>query len=158
MSKRNIERFWSKTQPATDGSGCILWTASKCKDGYGRFSTADKGTRSHRWIIEQHLGVKLSTEQHVLHSCDTPACVNVKHLRVGTNVDNIQDMVDRRRQMFGARNNKAKITYGQAEAIRRRYSLGGITQSALGAVYGIDQRTVSMIVRGRYWTIADITP
>lgn len=33
----------------------------------------------------------------VLHSCDTPACVNPDHLRVGTPLDNMQDKMKRNR-------------------------------------------------------------
>ncbi len=34
---------------------------------------------------------------HIMHSCDTPACVNPDHLRLGTRSDNMKDMYAKNR-------------------------------------------------------------
>lgn len=146
-------RFVAKTAPAPDGSGCLLWTASFFNDGYGCFSVGRRTVRAHRWAYEQHHGVTLRTDQHVLHSCDTPACVLVAHLRVGSNADNMRDMVERRRQLYGERNTKAILTQAQVDQIRARYARGTETQVALAKAFNVSQQTISVIVRGERWTI-----
>ena len=46
---------------------------------------------------------------------------------------------------------QAKLTAGQVETIRRRYSAGGVLQRELADEYGLSQSHVSEIVHGRYW-------
>ena len=46
---------------------------------------------SHRYAWEAYRG-PIPVEMHVLHKCDTPACVNIEHLFLGTQLDNIRDM------------------------------------------------------------------
>ena len=88
------ERFWSKV----DRSGeCWLWTAAKVQ-GYGSFD----GRRAHRVAWELAYGpIPKGVGYHgtcVLHRCDTPACVNPAHLRLGTQADNMADRDAKGRQ------------------------------------------------------------
>lgn len=43
------------------------------------------------------------------------------------------------------------VTEELAFDIRRQYAAGGVTQIQLGAYYGLDQTTISDIVRGKSW-------
>lgn len=46
------------------------------------------------WIIFRG---KIPKGKHVLHKCDTPLCVNPKHLFIGTALDNIRDCFNKGR-------------------------------------------------------------
>jgi len=87
------ERFWDKVQK-TDT--CWLWIGSTNQDGYGRFNIGGKLGGAHRYSFELHTG-EIPEGMHVLHTCDTPACVRPDHLFLGTHSDNMQDMYRKRR-------------------------------------------------------------
>lgn len=70
---------------------CHLWTGHKDRDGYGTFRYKDKKIRSHRAAYQLFVG-KIPDGFLVCHTCDTPSCVNPKHLFIGTNKDNVNDM------------------------------------------------------------------
>jgi len=106
-----LERFWSKVdvKKLDDGSddldACMEWTAGKDKDGYGLFKIYNKQLRkqfrAHRFIWECY-NRPIPESLYVLHKCDNPSCVNPNHLWLGTNQDNVNDMVNKNRQKKGS--------------------------------------------------------
>jgi hypothetical protein len=70
-------------------TGCHLWTGWRDEDGYGRFWQGQTW-RAHRWLFRYVHGY---LPPQVMHDCDTPACVNERHLLPGTRSDNMRDMV-----------------------------------------------------------------
>lgn len=83
-------------------------------DGYGEFQLKKNKKnikfRVHRLSYEIANNVILTTEQIVCHKCDTPACVNPKHLFIGTHNDNVQDRVSKGRSAVGTYN--GRYTHG----------------------------------------------
>jgi hypothetical protein len=94
-----MERFWSKV----DKSGeCWLWTAYRDHSGYGIFGLNGRNQRAPRVAYELLVG-PIPQGMYILHSCDNPPCVNPSHLRVGTNLENVQDKMNRGREYWSAR-------------------------------------------------------
>ena len=91
MGRNEVERFWAKVNKT---ESCWLWQGSTNSDGYGRFNPAGRLVGAHRWSWSQING-PIPDGMCILHSCDTPACVNPSHLRLGTQADNIIDMYSR---------------------------------------------------------------
>lgn len=88
-----IERFW-KLVDKTPASGCWLWTGPKTKrGGYGESSLG----QAHRVAFLLTVG-PIGHGLFVCHRCDTPLCVNPAHLFLGTNNDNVADMIGKGRQ------------------------------------------------------------
>lgn len=86
-------------------SGCFLWMGMANRDGYGLAAAPRRSGRSnvlaHRLAWETHRG-PIPDGLHVLHRCDTPACVNVDHLFLGTPTENMRDKIAKGRQRTGA--------------------------------------------------------
>lgn len=90
------ERFFSFVSMNTEG--CWEWNGAKNNDGYGVISTTriDGPKLAHRVSFGIHFYAP-PDDQDVCHSCDSPGCVNPVHLFVGREVDNIADMIRKRR-------------------------------------------------------------
>jgi hypothetical protein len=76
-----INRFLSYTKIVE--SGCIIWTGSIRRNGYGRFRYNGKIGTAHRWIYQYHHG-EISKKLYIDHICRVKSCVNINHLRAVT--------------------------------------------------------------------------
>jgi len=84
------ERFEEKFIPEPN-SGCWIWNAGFLgTSGYGSFSVKNKTYLAHRISFQIYNG-EIAKGMCVMHSCDTPCCVNPRHLKLGTLKDNSQD-------------------------------------------------------------------
>lgn len=100
--KTIAERFWSKVN-RRDSHGCWYWTASRNAKGYGQLMYRDGIPRhAHRISWELHNGY-IPEGIWVLHRCDVPHCVNPSHLFLGTQTDNMRDMVAKKRHWCPAK-------------------------------------------------------
>lgn len=85
-----------------DKSGdCWIWTGCLSVSGYGICSgnlgaKALRINTAHRLAYSVWVG-HFPTVLHVLHTCDNRACCNPDHLWLGTHVDNMEDMKNKKR-------------------------------------------------------------
>lgn len=73
-------------------SDCILWRGARYESGYGRDRVNGKTTTAHRATYIRAHG-PIPDGMVVCHSCDNPPCVNIEHLWLGTQGENLLDMV-----------------------------------------------------------------
>ncbi len=88
------DRILDRIDPAPDG--CHLWTGAVGQGGYGNTYFEGKYVNVHRLIAGAVKG------DVVRHTCDVKLCCNPHHLIIGTQQDNIDDMVSKGRQKKGA--------------------------------------------------------
>ena len=115
-SKTLEERFWSKVDKSGD---CWIWTAYKRPDGYGQFGFEGTQHKAHRvsWVLANGT---IPEGLHVLHRCDVRECVNPEHLFLGTNTDNMRDMIEKGRQSKGLKH-RAKCAPPRTATIQSRF-------------------------------------
>lgn len=78
-------QFWSRVYKTKT---CWFWIGSVGNHGYGVLGK--NKLLAHRISWRLHFG-SIRKSQWVLHRCDTPQCVNPKHLFVGTQKQNMAD-------------------------------------------------------------------
>lgn len=100
MTIANWIAKYVETGAATD---CWLWIGSTDPGGYGRAKLSINGKRevesSHRLAWRHHHG-DIPVGGCVLHRCDNRRCCNPGHLFLGTQADNVNDMIAKGRHNF----------------------------------------------------------
>ncbi|MEU0134733.1 hypothetical protein ABZ172_11945 [Streptomyces sp. NPDC006296] len=103
----DIERFALRVDTSAGPDACHLWTGSKNENGYGRFRAEGKFHTATRWLMGHLRGKELTPDEVVLHSCDVTSCLNRRHLRVGTQAENMREKVERGRHRNGSTRKEA---------------------------------------------------
>lgn len=118
-----IARFNRKVERSEQG--CWLWVGALRPNGYGNFFLGNKTTCAHRaaWTLANG---QIPDGLQVLHRCDVPNCVNPSHLFLGTQKDNMQDMIAKGRQGSHARHGEANPMYGKRHSEKTRAMISAV--------------------------------
>ncbi len=131
------------------GKGCWLWMGARLNAGYGICELFGKTTTTHRaaWMLFKG---EIPAAKHVLHRCDVRNCVNPEHLFLGTNLDNMQDKVNKGRhvagRIFGEQNPHSSLNADTVAEIHRLAEK--LRQKEIANIIGCHPATISRIVRG----------
>lgn len=137
---------------------CIHTTDHLIKGGYG-YRWVKKGEEgrtilSHRQAYADKIGIHpfdLPSSLIVRHTCDHRTCVNWDHLISGTQQDNMDDMVQRKRQSKGDTNGLNVLTEQQVIHILKTYSGKRGEKSVIARQYNVVQQTISKLILGQTW-------
>lgn len=140
ITQNNVNRFFKYTKENING--CIEWTASTVRNGYGRFSYKNKGIGAHRFAWMLKYG-EIPENLCVCHSCDNPKCVNWKHLWLGTFKHNALD-----RDLKNRHNRrKKKLNNIQENDIAIAFYTSDTTQKELAQKYGVTRELINKTIR-----------
>ena len=161
ITHNTLRLFWTRNLvgPKPDQSklyyagldACWLWSGNLAPDGYGKTKVGKEFLSAHRlsWII--HNG-DIPDGKIVMHLCDTRACVNPKHLKLGTTQDNTADSVKkgRRNPAIGTQLPQSKLNETSVRAIRDA-ARRGIPQAQIAATFDVCQQAVHNVVHRKSW-------
>jgi hypothetical protein len=143
--------FWAKTTPEPT-TGCLLWTGGLDRDGYAKFALSIPRVNAQIHIKATQFAFLLGhgrwPTMSLLHSCDMPACVEVRHVREGSQHENIRDCILRDR-FSNAILTVAQVTKIRSEFKRGRGAIGRM--QSLAVRYGVSYGTICNLVYGKTW-------
>lgn len=153
--------FWERAEKG-DEDQCWLWRGSFNHKGYGKLGFTQRVSGRYISICAHRLSYRLFRGKMpknicVLHDCDNPPCVNPKHLFLGTNGDNVADMVQKGRQAKGVKKWGAKFSEDQVREIRRCYAAGEASQKELAAEYGVETGTMCHLLQKHTWAHVNVS-
>lgn len=135
-----IKQFWSRVDKTSDPNGC--WFRGP-RTRYSQFGPEYNRMYSHRFAYTITHG-PIPEGLFVCHTCDNRGCVNPDHLWLGTNKDNMRDMVNKGRSNRGMRNGQARLSDMDILWIRDNQSLG---VKFLSEKFNISRRYVYNVIR-----------
>lgn len=146
-----ILRFWKRVKVRSKDE-CWEWIGRVDKHGYGRIEREGTDVLASRIAMEIKLGRSLTSKECSLHSCDNPACVNPKHLWLGSQGDNMKDMVKKGRssRLPGESNGKSRFKTQEILRMRKLFD-SGKRIIEIAREYKTAQPVINRIVHRKRW-------
>ena len=157
--KERIEWFWLRVAKSND---CWIYQGAEGR-GYGHFYHKKVHHYAHHFAWKLANSVEWGEKLFLMHTCDTPACVNPKHLVEGSHQENSHDMMQKGRgkKQFqkGYSPSWSKLTKEQAKDIRAtlkqlRQPNGRLKYGSLPILerkYGVSKDTLSKLAKGEIY-------
>jgi len=149
IKSRNKKITWS-----INDNGCWICTSHSSKGRYLTYYVNGKSMMMHRYMYEKYKG-KIPDGILACHTCDNTSCINPDHLFLGTQADNMADMVKKGRQSTGRINNRGqgngshKLTEKQVCSIKYDYPCS--TRTEIAKIFNISISMVSHIMLNKNW-------
>jgi len=143
--KRSLwERFWEKVDKGS-GNDCWEWIGAK-SNGYGEIWYHGRHRRAHR-VSWEWVNGPIPKGKFVCHKCDNRACVNPKHLWLGSIADNQRDMAMKGRSTIGERNPHSRLTEQDVREIRA----SSLKRCELAEIYDVGHQAISQVILRQNW-------
>lgn len=132
-------------------TGCWLWTGYVKPTGYGSTKRDGRTISAHRAMYEAVYS-EIPMGLDVCHRCDVRACINPRHLFLGTRAENLADMWRKGRghRVRGEVHGRAKLTEADVRGIRASVAAGE-KQGVVAIRFGVTHMTVNDIHHRRSW-------
>ena len=141
-------------------TSCWNFTGALNEKGYGIVGLGSRGSgndKAHR-IVFSHFVSPIPDGLFVCHRCDNPSCCNPDHLFLGTNLDNVRDMVSKKRNSKPPFNDHIKgvVHVGHKlndDKVREMRVLreSGYSLVKLASIFNIADSTVYRICNRESW-------
>lgn len=145
---------WLRNAVDTHNSDkCLEWPFAVVKGEYGRLVFQGRKKLAHR--VAYFLKFCVWPMPCGRHECDNPRCVNPRHITPGTQRENVNDRVKRRRNgrrvhRFGEDNPQTSLTEAQVREMRQRWEAGEMGKS-LAKQFELTPAAISNIVNRKRW-------
>jgi len=130
-------------------NGCWICTShAPNSEGYPRIGINKKRIYLSRYMYEKYKG-EFPKGYDMCHKCDTPMCINPDHLFPGTRKDNVNDCIQKDRNIKGEDCSYAKLTEKQVYDIK--YGYDGLMHKEIALIYNVSHGLISMIKNNKRW-------
>lgn len=132
---------------------CIEYQWSDNGTGYKRIRFRGRSYYAHRLVWELVHG-PIPAGMVVCHRCDNRGCINISHLFLGTQADNVHDAIRKGRaspppRTTGENHHKTKLSDANVRTVRQ-LAARGHSCAEIGRRFGVTRQSVSQMVRGVY--------
>jgi len=137
-------------------TNCLLWTGAKNSQGYGVISYMGRVYRVHR--LAMYLwkeGFDINSKLVVQHLCNTPACVNYKHLSVSTQKKNMEYSSSLGRIRKGEDNIFARLTESDVRNLKKMVGEAVFSKAEIARRFKISRRHLYYIINNERWSHLD---
>jgi hypothetical protein len=137
LTDKQIQKFWAKVN-IKGIDDCWEWQGALQGMGYGDIKINGKTYNAHR--ISFMLANGYMPRLFILHNCDNRKCINPRHLREGTHLENMFEM--RKRGRAGK-----KLTRRDVSEIRQAKG----THREIAKRFNVSHRTIGQVLRRQTW-------
>lgn len=144
----DVRRFWRKVE-IIHPRDC--WEFKRPRNRYGRCQFDGYVQAAHRISYQVSIG-EIPKGLCVLHKCDNPACCSPSHLFLGTQADNVHDMIEKGRAHDNAGKGNGRARLSDSDVKRIRYLADTeISRAKLAKILNVSRSTIDKIVRRKTW-------
>jgi hypothetical protein len=139
---------------ADDTDDCIIWPLGLTSTGYGKVKYQGKTRGAHNVALELTVGPKPDDKDCAAHYCRNRACINPRHVRWATTLENV---LDKERDGTVARGDRTRRAVLTADIVRliRSLSYTGSSPTQISRALGLDNGTVRDVIFRRTWRWVD---
>jgi hypothetical protein len=147
---------WLEENVSYHGDGCLQWPFGRTVSGYGALKKPNgQSTTAARMMCEMAHGPAPSPKHEAAHSCGKgdEGCVNPKHLRWATTIENHADKVEHGTLLRGTALKHSKLTEDDVREIRR--SSQSLSTRQMAERFGVSHSTITRTQRRECWAWLD---
>lgn len=147
IKQRPDVRAWLAERVNYEGDECLAWPFGRSKKGYAKI----KNGWAYRVMCEMAHGPAPFPKAEAAHSCGRgkDGCVNPRHLRWATHIENEADKALHGTLLRGEQHAFAKLTEGKVRAIREFAHT--CSNTTIANLFGVDRKTIYSVVMGLSW-------
>lgn len=149
---------WLKDHVDFSGDGCLIWPYARMRGGYGHLVVGKKFHPAHRLMCEFVRGPAPSPAHQAAHTCGKGhlGCVNPKHLRWATPVENAHDRIEHGTAAATRGENHSQTFLKETQVRQMRMMVAsGIPQKDIAILLNISRQRVNEIVKRKAWKYAE---